>query len=339
MKIGIVNDSPMALRAIARTLETSSGHQVLWLARSGEEALNYCLKQLPELVLMDMVMPGLNGAETTRQIIHKCPTTILVVTASVEGNCGLAFQAMGEGALDVIATPRLNEPREQAAFLKKINQIATLISTTSGTKSIRIPKTTDYRYTNADNPNRLVIIGCSAGGPAASAEILRHLPGASGAAVVILQHIDAGFVTELAGWLGNQSKWPVRVANEGEVLFHGTVWLAGATGHLLLDKNAQAHYSTEPSQLSFRPSIDVLLNSIAGCWQGNVIAVILTGMGNDGAQGLLALRKRGFVTFAQDQQSSAIFGMPKAAAECGAATEVLSLQQITARITEWIEKG
>lgn len=339
MKIGVVNDSPMALQAIARTLEAGGKHQVIWTARGGEEALSLCFRQLPELVLMDLVMPGLNGVETTRRIIQRCPTAILVVTASVKHNCRLAFQAMGEGALDVIATPRLCDAPGQTAFLRKIDQIATLLDSNVAENSGCLRKISEPSDQNLAKPNRLALIGCSVGGPAATAEILHKLPQTPGAAVVIVQHIDSQFIEELASWLELHSSWPVRLAKENQVLHHGTVWLADAARHLLLNEDGRACCSHEPSQLPYRPSVDVLFNSIAACWQGSVIAAILTGMGRDGASGLLALRKRGFVTLAQDRSSSAIFGMPKAAVDCGAASETLPLQQIAERIAKWIEKG
>ncbi|MEI6278975.1 MAG: response regulator, partial [Verrucomicrobiae bacterium] len=116
MKIGIVNDLDMATQAITATLNSDGKHRVLWTARSGSEAVRLCRENTPELVLMDLVMPGINGAETTRQIMNACPTGILVVTASIAGNCALAFEAMGAGALDVIATPSLSKPASRREF-------------------------------------------------------------------------------------------------------------------------------------------------------------------------------------------------------------------------------
>jgi len=339
MKIGIVNDSSMAVQAMARTIESRGKHQVVWTAGSGLEALARCEAQRPDLVLMDLVMPGLNGVETTRRMVKERPTAILVVTASVGGNCGLAFQAMGEGALDVIATPALGDPEGRAAFLKKIDQIGALLSTGDAERPNRAARQDTATGCSARGLERLVAIGCSAGGPAAAAEILRRLPPQPAAAVVIVQHIDPLFVQDLCSWLDSQSAWPVRVAREGAPLTHGTVWLADSSGNLTLDRQGMARYRSETTVHSCRPSVDMFLDSAATVWPGKTIAAILTGMGSDGAQGLLALRRRGFTTLAQDQATSAVFGMPKAAAQSGAASRVLPLVQIADHVACWIQEG
>jgi chemotaxis response regulator CheB len=198
MKIGIVNDTLMAAQVIAMVLEKSGKHDVLWTVANGAEAITRCVQQQPDLILMDLVMPGLNGAETTREILKRCSVAVLVVTASVGTNCSLAFQAMGAGALDVIATPTLNNQAGQEAFLRKIGQIQAIISTAQEpAPSPPVCRPDDLSCGGDGTAGRLVAIGCSAGGPTALSEILSSLPPLPDTAVVLVQHIDQRFVGEL----------------------------------------------------------------------------------------------------------------------------------------------
>jgi two-component system response regulator WspF len=335
MKIGIVNDTEMAARAIAAALDSSGDHRVVWTARSGSDAVRLCRDILPDLVLMDLVMPGMNGAAATREIMGSTPTAILVVTASVTGNCGLAFEAMGAGALDVIATPSLISDSGRTNFLLKISQIGAIITdrhmpTVPPPHRPEAPP--DGGHGSADT---LVAIGCSAGGPAALSQILGGLDPLARAAIVIVQHIDARFVDELAGWLGSFGKNPLGIAADGAPIEPGHIYLAGKDGHLETHRAARFRYDSNLGGLAYQPSVDVFFSSVARTWRGRAMGAVLTGMGRDGAAGLQAMRKAGFLTIAQDEKSSALFGMPKAAAPF--ASEILPLSSIAQRINQWIQ--
>jgi len=178
----------------------------------------------------------------------------------------------------------------------------------------------------------MVAIGASAGGPAALAQLLSGLPKEFPAAIVVVQHVDEKFVDGMAGWLNQISPLPVRVANEGDRPVIGTVLLAGSGDHLEFKTADKLGYSPEPKDTAYRPSIDVFFDSISRKWKGQAAAVLLTGMGRDGAVGLRALRDRGIHTIAQDEKSSAVYGMPKAAAELEAAVDVLALDQIAPKL-------
>lgn len=343
IRIGVVNDSKLAVESMTRTLETAGDkYTVIWTAYDGVEALGKCMKNKPDLVLMDLVMPGIDGAETTAEIMQNCATAILVVTASVEGNSTLAFRAMGEGALDVIATPSLGNSAGQEAFLKKIRQIGILIQKPeyhprqllSDTESKKIVSETS----SGNRVQNLVAIGCSAGGPAAIAEILKNLHEPD-CAIVIVQHIDSFFVSELAKWLDSVSQCPVRIAVEGEKPENGTALLSDTSGHLEITAEGTLSYNYGYRNLSFRPSVDIFLKSAALNWKSNALGIILSGMGKDGAEGLLSMKKRGFMTIAQNRSTSAIYGMPGAAVELNAANEILPLSSIGLRILEWIRQN
>jgi len=178
----------------------------------------------------------------------------------------------------------------------------------------------------------LVAIGASAGGPAAVSAVLRGLPRDFPASIVIVQHVDREFVRGMSEWLSEQSGQSVSVAQEGETPEMGRVLVAGAAGHLALKSASRLGYTEEPRHSAYRPSVDVFFESVSRMWVGDVIGVLLTGMGKDGAVGLKALRDKGHYTIAQDEASSVVYGMPKAAAALNAAVDVLPLDRIADKL-------
>jgi two-component system response regulator WspF len=328
VKIGIVNDLPLATEALRRAVALQPQHQVIWVAHDGAQAVARCAQQTPDLVLMDLIMPGMNGIEATRQIMAATPCAILIVTVNVGTNATGVYEAMGFGALDAIDTPALNakDPRASAApLLAKIDNISRRIDNKDDT--LRSAKLI-FDSSPVSQEDRLVAIGASAGGPTAIARLLSCLPFDFPAAIIIVQHVDAQFSAGMADWLGQQTPLPVRVAQEGERPTVGGVLLAGTNDHLCLTATGRLAYTCEPSDYVYRPSVDVFFRSICQFWPFEAVGVLLTGMGRDGAVGLKALRDKGYHTIAQDEASSAVYGMPKAAARLNAAVEILALEQI-----------
>lgn len=327
MRIAIVNDMPLAVEAMRRVLALVPQHQLAWTALDGKEAVELCRRDRPDLVLMDLIMPRMDGIEATRRIMAQSPCAILIVTADIETNAARVFAAMGEGAVDAVDTPLLGFGDLQAGarpLLAKIGAIARLIGDPSSDPAER-------KSVSAD---QLVAVGASAGGPAALAAILKSLPRSFPAAIVIVQHVDARFAPGLASWLGQHSALPVRLASEGDLVLPGSVLIAGTDDHLVFKSQSHLGYTPTPVDHAYRPSVDVFFKSAARFWKGPLIGVLLTGMGSDGAQGLKALREHGHRTIAQDQATSAVYGMPKAAAALGAAADILSLENIAPRLTE-----
>ena len=337
MKIGIVNGSPIALEALQRVLKLRPDHAVTWTARDGVQAIAACVRETPDLVLMDVVTPEMDGVEATRQIMGATPCAILVVTASVNTSAAHVFAAMGHGAIDAVDTPVLGrgDPREEAAtFLHKIDRIAKLV----GTRRF-IPTTEPFSDTwTIARRARLVAIGASAGGPAALTAVLSRLPKNFPAAVVIVQHVDERFAQGMAEWLSRDSALPVHTAKEGDRPTVGTVLLAATNDHLTFVSAERVGYTPEPRALAYRPSVDVFFNSVCAQWSGEAVGVLLTGMGRDGAQGLKALRDRGHYTIAQDQATSTVYGMPRAAAVLGAAVDILPLERIAPRLVDMFRR-
>jgi two-component system response regulator WspF len=164
--------------------------------------------------------------------------------------------------------------------------------------------------------------------------VLSALPKAFPAAIVIVQHVDEQFALGMAEWLSSSSVLPVRVAREGDRPAAGTALLAGTNDHLIFKTSSKLGYSGEPRELSYRPSVDVFFESLSEVWLGDAVGVLLTGMGRDGARGLKSMRNKGHYTIAQDQTTSAVYGMPKAAATLGAAVDILPVDRIAARLIE-----
>jgi two-component system response regulator WspF len=286
---------------------------------------------------MDLIMPVMDGVEATRRIMAETPCAIVIVTVDRQQNVHRVFEAMGHGALDVVDTPALGagDPREAAApLLRKILNIGWLI----GQQRSHTPQQMTAPLREVAQRQGLVAIGSSAGGPAALEILLKGLPQAFPAAIVLVQHVDQVFAAGMAEWLSSASGLPVRLACEGETPQPGQVVLAGTNHHIRLLKNGTLAYTAEPVNEIYRPSIDVFFESVARYWRGDAVGVLLTGMGRDGAQGLKMMRQQNFLTIAQDQNSSAVYGMPKAAAAIGAAMEIRPLERIAARLMEIFPK-
>ena len=339
MRIAIVNDMRTAVEALRRVLVSLPNFQLAWIAGDGEEAVKKCVEDPPDLVLMDLYMPVMDGVEATRRIMAQKPCPILIVTASVEGHSSKVFHALGAGALDAVKTPILGAggQTEGGSELRfKIETVGRMISASQRPDAAAGAGTGPQPLSTA--ADKLVVIGASAGGPAALATILACLPRTLGAAVVIVQHIDFQFAASMVEWLGTSSALPVYVIKEGDVLREGAVLVAATNHHVILRESRTLGYTPEPRNSYYTPSVDVFFESVCRHWDGEVVAALLTGMGRDGAMGLKALRTAGAYTIAQDRASSVVYGMPKAAAELDAALEILPLEQIAPRLTEVVTK-
>jgi two-component system response regulator WspF len=329
MKIAIANDVAMAAEALRRVVASTQEHQVSWIARTGVEAVRMCAENRPDLVLMDLNMPELDGVEATRRIMEQSPCAILVVTGRPQDNVNQVFRALGAGALDVTATPMLQGKAGGAAeLLAKIKTMDKLIRHSGGNQAMQPRSGLAAPERREAAVTKLVAIGASTGGPLAVSKILAGWLPPSGCAIVVVQHIDEHFADHFAKWLGEQLQMPVRSIEHGDELVAGTVLIAKSNDHLVLDKDYRLGYDAAPKDYAYRPSVDVFFRCVAQHWRGDAVGLLLTGMGRDGAEGLLAMRRAGQATIAQDQASSAVYGMPRAAAELEAAQMILPLDKI-----------
>ena len=342
MRIAIVNDLTLAVEALRRVVRSIPSASIAWVARDGREAIEMCGRDRPDLVLMDLIMPGVDGVEATRAIMQGSPCPVLVVTASVRGNVGKVYEALGNGAIDAVATPRLGLGgglEGAAELVRRIETVRALARELPPPANARADEDARASTRTVERPQGalpLVAIGASTGGPRAIATVLAGLPADLPAAVAIVQHIDSSFAPGLALWLQRRTSLRVAPLVTATVLRPGHVWLASGDGHLVLRDDLRLDLAAEPRQSLHRPSIDVFFESIARHLPGRGCAVLLTGMGRDGAVGLLALRRAGYHTIAQDEQSSVVWGMPRIAIETGAAIEILPLEGIGARVAAYV---
>lgn len=325
MHIGIVNDLHLAIECLRRIVTEGQKHKVIWVADNGAEAVKLCAENTPDLILMDLIMPVMNGVEATRKIMKSTPCPILIVTASVDANSSKVFEAMGAGALDVVATPKNSDSGK--ALLQKI----ALISKVMGIK--QPPKknqhvVSDKNQLQLSQNNCLIAVGCSTGGPQALITALSSLPANFPASIVVIQHMDRKFTPGLAEWMSKQLELQVRILTKGDRPTPGTVLVPSTDNDVVLTTGNTFNYIEKSEESFYHPSVDVFFKSIATYWQDSCIGILLTGMGKDGAEGLLAIRQRGWYTIAQDESSSVVYGMPKAAKQINAADIILPVDAI-----------
>ncbi len=334
MRIAIVNDDLISTRILEHIVTLEDKHKVIWTAIDGLEAVHKCKDDTPDIILMDLIMPVMNGVEATREIMENSPCPILIVTVSKEDNYAMVFDAMGAGAMDVINTPTLNEKDKIEAINAlhhKIDIIGRLSADKKPThhkKTEAVPKFGNHKHVP------LIAIGSSTGGPAALAQILSELPADINAAIVIIQHVDKAFSTGMAKWLNEQTSLNVRIAKNGDQPEPGSVLIAGTADHLILNKSGTLLYTEDPVDYAYRPSADVFFKTAAEYWPTTIIGILLTGMGRDGAEGLLSIKTKGMHTIAQNEETCAVYGMPKAAVEENAASEILPLDEISGKLLE-----
>jgi two-component system response regulator WspF len=336
MRIAIVNDLPLARAVLRRLVLSVPGYSVAWEAEDGAQAVRAAASDRPDVILMDLVMPVLDGAEATRQIMARHPCPILLVTASVRGNFPLVLRALASGGLDAVATPVLAPDGKIAGADRLLVRLERLALQLRGQGDTTPRATRSWPAPPAPSGSTplppLLALGASTGGPDALARILAGLPRDFPAAVVIVQHIAAEFALGLVDFLQANTPLPVELALPGAEPRPGAVCVAATDDHLVLRGGRTFAITSEPSDYPYRPSIDVFFESLAVSGARPGVAALLTGMQDDGARGLLALRQAGWLTLAQDQATSVVYGMPRAAADLHAACRILPLPQMAPAI-------
>jgi len=333
VKIAIINNKAAARKTLIRIITSIAQHELIWSTSSGVRAMQFYKSSMPDLVIIDPFVRDTDGIALIRNMMAIKSCAILVVTSSILAQSEIVFDALGAGAIDAANTPNSDSADyvEASKVLRnKIDKIGVLVSNTS-VVPIEIFNRNLSPFNRAAE-NNLVIIGCSSGGPNALATIFSKLPEDYQSPIVVVQHVDMLFAPGLAKWLNDKSVLPVQLANEGSKPTPGKILLAATNDHLVLSSEGRLQYCKNFTENTYRPSVDIFFQSVADHWRYAVTALLLTGMGNDGAKGMLALRRRGAHTIAQDGITSVVFGMPKAAIDFGAVVDVLPIDKIAGKL-------
>ncbi|HYD41675.1 MAG TPA: chemotaxis-specific protein-glutamate methyltransferase CheB [Anaeromyxobacter sp.] len=332
VRVLVADDSELFRELLSRVVEEDGALELVALARDGEDAAQLARKLRPDVITMDLEMPDADGYAGIARIMAETPTPILVLTANPSQAAG--FKALSLGALDIVEKPRCESDLEEYGHL-----LRSRLRLLAGVKVIRHPR--GLREKRAAAPKRaerpeLVVVGASLGGPRALSTILRRLPATFPVPIAVVQHIADGFTEGLAGWLDQECALTVAEAADGEALRRGRVVLAPSGRHLVVEHGRVRLWDGAPVE-TFKPSVTPLFVSAARAYGSRACGVLLTGMGRDGAEGLKVIRDEGGTTLVQDEATSAVFGMPRAAIDLGAAERVLPLDDIPRVLQELVQ--
>lgn len=335
ISILIVEDSPIALTILKRILSSSPDIAIAGVARNGVEALELIPKVQPKVICTDLHMPKMSGLELTQRVMAEFPRPILIISASVDKteNPQNVFQLLQAGALDVFLKPSIDRlsdyEKVKQDLITRIKILAGVSVFTQHASKQTSPKLSlPPRATPRAQVPRVVAIGASTGGPQALYKILKALPANFPVPILCVQHISEGFLTGLTDWLASDCQLRVAIAQSGDWPKPGMVYFSPDHCHLRLSSQGRFVLSQDEPVCGHRPSVTALFQSVATYYQQRGLGVLLTGMGRDGADGLLAIAQMGGITIAQDEQSCVVFGMPREAIALGAAQHILAVEDI-----------
>jgi two-component system chemotaxis response regulator CheB len=338
-RVLVVEDSLTVRQRMVEVLATDPDLEVVGQAEDGKHGIELCQNLRPDVVTLDMMLPVMSGLAATEFIMAYCPTPILIVSASTQrGELFKTYEALAAGALDVLEKPQGDElddawERKLVATVKLIARIKVITHPRArlgpmGRLPTHTPPTGIPQH--EEGSPRAVAIGVSTGGPAALLEILCGLPSRFPLPILVVIHIGKLFAPAFAEWLDGRSPVRVSYVRDGDPLpafGDGRVLLAPPDYHMLL-QHGRLRLTQDPERHSCRPAVDVMFTSLARELGSGCVACLLTGMGKDGAEGLLAIRRAGGRTIAQDEKTSVVFGMPREAILLGAAEQILPLEKI-----------
>ncbi len=339
IQVLIADDSLMIRTAIATMLMNEPDIKVVGQAGDGQEAVRMALRLKPQVIIMSIRMPKMDGLEATRHIMNVCPTSIVILSSSIySSDYNIAFNAIAAGALTIIEKPHgisaadYETIREQ--LLRAVRLMAGVRVLTHPTLDAEVGPMTALLKAMINRPIRVVAIAASTGGPPVILSILKDLPKDFSIPIVIVQHIMPAFVPSMADWLNTKGSLPVHVAREGDQLVPGKVSLAPGNTHLTVLPEEILHMDVSDPVGGHRPSATRLFNSVAEAFKTDAGGIMLTGTGEDGVEGLAAMSQAGAHVIAQDKASCSEFSMPKAVIERGVVDEILSPDQIVNRLTK-----
>lgn len=344
IRVLVAEDSATTRELLVQILKSDPEIDVIGEAKNGAEAVEMTRRLHPDVVTMDIRMPLMDGFEATKQIMVEAPTPIVIVSASVDvREVEVSINALRVGALTVIAKPMGPGAPDFADLSRHF------LATVKAMSQVRVVRRWPDRQTRLPSPGprtapvpstrpRVVALAASTGGPAALCHVLAELPATFPVPVLVVQHIALGFLSGFASWLNTNLSLRVKIAEPGEVLAAHTIYLPPDDRHLGVDGN-RVLVSSAPPLGGFRPSASFLFESAARAFGSGTMAVVLTGMGQDGVEGLRAVRNVGGQILVQDEASSVVYGMPGAAVRAGLFDAVLPLKEISARVMRALQEG
>ncbi|MBN2191885.1 MAG: chemotaxis-specific protein-glutamate methyltransferase CheB [Polyangiaceae bacterium] len=354
LRVLVVDDSAFMRTAVSRLLAQDSRFEVVGQAGDGEQALGLARALEPDLLTMDFNMPGMDGAAATRAILAERPVPIVMLSAHTRTGARETLAALAAGAVDFVTKPdgevstNLTPIRDElvrkllaaasARFSRAASNATGALPSAGGepgtvrSPGARVPLASRRAFTTA----RLVVIAASTGGPAALAELVPALTPGRDASVIVVQHLPAGFTSALAEQLAERAPFSVREASHGDELAPGAAFVAPGDRHLIVDRGGRIALHDEPPVHGVRPAADHTLRAAAQVFGPRVVAVVLTGMGHDGALGTAAVKAAGGRTIAQDRATSTVYGMPRAAVALGAIDDVAPLYRIAEIVNSYL---
>lgn len=334
-KVLIVDDSKVSQELLAHIIHTDPDLKVVCMVENGDKALHWLQNNSCDVITMDIQMPILNGFDVTRRIMEVKPTPIVIISGCYTAtDKQMSFKALEAGAMAILEKP---SGFQDASYKEKSQEVIDIIKTISKIKATKRLNQSSIKSDKEQKEIKAIAIGASLGGPIAICDILAALPSSFPVPLFIVQHIAAGFTDGFVKWLQERSKLKIVLAKDNERAEPGNVYVAADNCQMEVKKGNIISLK-DPSMKKHQPSVGSLFKSMAETYGPNAAGVILTGMGRDGAEGLLLMKQKGAYTIAQDEESCLMFGMPKEAILLGAARHILPLNQIAERLTNLVGK-
>lgn len=337
IKVLVVDDSLTIQQLIMYILNSDENIKVIGVVSNGENALKFIDKNKPDVITMDIIMPGMGGFETIKKIMETNPIPIIVITGLFSGqNIDKTFKAMKAGAVSVLEKPvgikdnNFEKASQNIIEMVKLMSEIKVIKRRANYAKIKPKFSNEFKLKSTFRNIKIIVIGVSTGGPPVLQTIFSKLPKNIKAPILVVQHIVPGFINGLVGWLSGVAKYPIHIGEQGEKALPGHIYFAPDGFHMEIKSNEKIFLSEAEKENGLKPSVSHLFRSAANYYGKNVMGILLTGMGKDGAKELKILKDKGALTVVQDKESSVVYGMPGEAVNLDAATYILSPEKIAA---------
>ena len=338
IRVLVADDSAFARASITKTLSADGGIEIVGSARDGREAVDLTSSLRPDVVTMDVTMPGMDGLAALTRIMEESPTPVVMVSALTGEQTNTTIEALELGAVDFFLKPSFSSPAGNGGvaldLMSKIREAAKvrISNLRPGLKSRRAPRPAKKTAHRPGVPNKVLVIGASTGGPRALGEVIPDLQAEISAAVLIVQHMPEGFTTSLAKRLERASRIGVSEAKPGDTLSQGHALVAPGGYHMRVSKRGVIDLSQDPPVCGVRPSVDVTMASVAEAYGAASMGIVLTGMGSDGTNGAALIKGAGGAVAVEDESTCAVYGMPRSVVETGAADRIVPLPEMAEQI-------